>query len=144
MNKQQRMKAELKVVRALKYWEDADIFKLDTKKKIAEMVVAELEDYFGVERGLQMSNKLNLTYEEYVKLRSVPVEELSEEDQELRMRDFKNRVEIGMEFIRGIFKGYISKSVVDKFPDDDPLKEETETIRIMFNHKKRTNMIPEA
>ena len=49
---QQRMKAELKVVRSLKYWEDADIFKLQVKKKIAEMVVAELEDYFGVERGL--------------------------------------------------------------------------------------------
>ena len=52
MTKQQRMKAELKVVRSLKYWEDADIFKLQVKKKIAEMVVAELEDYFSVERGL--------------------------------------------------------------------------------------------
>ena len=52
MNKQQRMKAELKVVRSLKYWEDADIFKLETKKKIAEMVVAELEDLFAMERGL--------------------------------------------------------------------------------------------
>ena len=52
MTKQQRMKAELKVVRSLKYWEDADIFSLKTKKKIAEMIVAELEDYFGVERGL--------------------------------------------------------------------------------------------
>ena len=52
MTKQQRMKAELKVVRSLKYWEDADIFKLETKKKIAEMVVAELEDYFATERGL--------------------------------------------------------------------------------------------
>ena len=51
MTKQQRMKAELKVVRSLKYWEDADIFKLQTKKKIAEMVVAELEDFFGIERG---------------------------------------------------------------------------------------------
>jgi len=36
------MKAELKVVRALKYWEDADFFELKVKKKIAEMVVAEL------------------------------------------------------------------------------------------------------
>ena len=52
MNKQQRMKAELKVVRSLKYWEDADIFELKVKKKIAEMVVAELEDLFGIERGL--------------------------------------------------------------------------------------------
>ena len=52
MTKQQRMKAELKVVRALKYWEDADIFRLSTKKKIAEMVVAELETYFAQERGL--------------------------------------------------------------------------------------------
>ena len=52
MTKQQRMKAELKVVRTLKYWEDADIFSLKAKKKIAEMVVAELEDLFAMERGL--------------------------------------------------------------------------------------------
>ena len=53
MTKQQRMKAELKVVRSLKYWEDADIFKLEIKKKIAEMVVAELDEFFGFqERGL--------------------------------------------------------------------------------------------
>ena len=52
MNKQEKLKAELKVVRVLKYWEDADIFRLETKKKIAEMTVAELEDYFGIERGL--------------------------------------------------------------------------------------------
>ena len=53
MTKQQRMKAELKVVRSLKYWEDADFYRLETKKKIAEMVVAELEEFFGLnERGL--------------------------------------------------------------------------------------------
>jgi hypothetical protein len=52
MTKDQRRKAELKVVRCLKYWQDADIFRLETKKKIAEMVVAELETYFAMERGL--------------------------------------------------------------------------------------------
>ena len=52
MTNQQIMKAELRVVRCLKYWQDADIFRLETKKKIAEMVVAELEDYFATERGL--------------------------------------------------------------------------------------------
>ena len=53
MTKQERMKAELKVVRALKYWEDADFYRLETKKKIAEMVIAELEEFFGLEeRGL--------------------------------------------------------------------------------------------
>ena len=53
MTKQQRLKAELKVVRSLKYWEDADIFELKVKKKIAEMVVAELDEFFGLdERGL--------------------------------------------------------------------------------------------
>ena len=52
MTKQQRLKAELKVVRSLKYWEDADIFELKVKKKIAEMVVAELADCFAPERGL--------------------------------------------------------------------------------------------
>ena len=53
MTKQERMKAELKVVRALKYWEDADFYRLETKKKIAEMVIAELDEFFGLdERGL--------------------------------------------------------------------------------------------
>ena len=53
MTKQQRMKAELKVVRSLKYWEDADFFRLETKKKIAEMTIAELDEFFGFqERGL--------------------------------------------------------------------------------------------
>ena len=53
MTKQERMKAELRVVRVLKYWEDADFFRLETKKKIAEMTVAELDEFFGLEeRGL--------------------------------------------------------------------------------------------
>ena len=52
MTRQQRRVAELKVVRALKYWQDSDIFSLDVKKKIAEMVVAELENLFATERGL--------------------------------------------------------------------------------------------
>ena len=52
MTKQERMKAELRVVRVLKYWEDADIFSLETKKKIAEMTIAELQEFFGMERGL--------------------------------------------------------------------------------------------
>ena len=53
MTKQERMKAELRVVRVLKYWEDADFFRLETKKKIAEMTIAELEEFFGLnERGL--------------------------------------------------------------------------------------------
>ena len=87
---------------------------------------------------------LKLTYEEYKRLRSVPMEELSEEEQELRLHDFNNRLNIGMKYIRGMLQGYIPKSVTDAFPDDDPLKEESETLRIMFNHKKRTNMKPEA
>ena len=52
MTKEQRRLAELKVVRVLKYWQDADIFDLDVKKNIAEHVVEELEDFFAMERGL--------------------------------------------------------------------------------------------
>ena len=44
MTKQQRMKAELKVVRSLKYWEDADIFALKVKKKIARGCGEVMED----------------------------------------------------------------------------------------------------
>ena len=52
VTKQQRRLAELKVVKVLKYWQDADIFRLDVKKKIAESTVAELEQFFSTERGL--------------------------------------------------------------------------------------------
>ena len=52
MTNEQKRKAELKVVRVLKYWEDADIFSLSTKKKIAEMTIAELQEFFSFERGL--------------------------------------------------------------------------------------------
>ena len=102
------------------------------------------KDDFVLKDRKHTQTDLKLTYEEYKRLRNIPFEELSEREQELRMYDFNNRLNIGMEFIRGMFKGYISKSVTDKFPDDDPLKEETEALRIMFNHKKRTNMKLEA
>ena len=78
---------------------------------------------------------LKLTYEEYKKLRSVPMEELSEEDQELRLHDFNNRLNIGMKYIRGMIQGYIPQSVTDAFPDDDPLKGETEMMRIIINNR---------
>ena len=52
MTKAERREAELAVIRVLKYWQDADIFSLATKKKIAEMTVATLEKYFKMERGL--------------------------------------------------------------------------------------------
>ena len=41
-----------KIKGILDEFEDADFFSLETKKKIAEMVVAELEDLFAMERGL--------------------------------------------------------------------------------------------
>ena len=61
MTKAERREAELAVIRVLKYWQDADIFSLTTKKKIAEMTVATLEKYFKMERGLQMIKKIKNT-----------------------------------------------------------------------------------
>tara|TARA_Y100001963_G_scaffold26829_1_gene36590 strand:- start:107 stop:265 length:159 start_codon:yes stop_codon:yes gene_type:complete len=52
MTSSQRRKAVLRTVRVLKYWQDADIFDLDVKKKISEHVVSELSDFFAMERGL--------------------------------------------------------------------------------------------
>ena len=52
MTKDQKRKAVLRTVKVLKYWQDADIFDLDVKKKISEHVVKELEDFFALERGL--------------------------------------------------------------------------------------------
>ena len=52
MTSSQRRKAVLRTVKVLKYWQDADIFDLDVKKQISEHVVEELEDFFGIQRGL--------------------------------------------------------------------------------------------
>ena len=52
MTEYQKRKAELKVVKVLKYWQDADIFSLKVKKLIAEHVIEELSDNFRMERGL--------------------------------------------------------------------------------------------
>ena len=49
------------------------------------------------------------------------MDELTEEQKELRMHDFKNRLNIGMKFIQGMMKGHIPKEVTDMLPDDDPL-----------------------
>jgi len=40
-----------KVVKVLKYFEDVDLFSLDSKKLIAIHIVDELENEFGPERG---------------------------------------------------------------------------------------------
>ena len=76
-----------------------------------------------------------LTYKEYIRLRETPFDELSKKEQKLRLDDFKKRVDIGLKFIRGLMNGYIPRSVTDKFPDDDPLKEETEIARIIANNR---------
>ena len=52
MTEYQKRKAQLKVVKVLKYWQDADIFSLEVKKQIAEHTVEELQDFFRMERGL--------------------------------------------------------------------------------------------
>ena len=52
MTSSQKRKAVLRTIKVLKYWQDADICDLDVKKKIADHVVEELEDFFGMERGL--------------------------------------------------------------------------------------------
>ncbi len=54
MTKQQRMKAELKVVRSLKYWEDADLGIESNRELIALVIYRELLDELNKkdERGL--------------------------------------------------------------------------------------------
>ena len=48
------MKIQLKIVKTLKFWEDADIFQLKVKKLIAEHIVEEIKDMLPKlpERGL--------------------------------------------------------------------------------------------
>ena len=75
-----------------------------------------------------------MKYKEYRKLRSVPVEELSKEDQQKRKDEFTRRLKICRSFLKGIDDGYIPKHVAEGLPNDDPMKEQVNDARIIVNN----------
>jgi len=75
-----------------------------------------------------------MKYKEYRELRSVPIEELSKEDQRKRKEEFIRRLKICRSFLSGLHAGYIPKHVEDNLPNDDPMKEQVKDARILLNN----------
>ena len=74
-----------------------------------------------------------MNFEEYKKLVSVPLESLSEEDQQIRLEEFRRRMNVCRLFLDGMVKGYISDDIGKEIPDDDPIHEVIEVLRAQIN-----------
>ena len=74
-----------------------------------------------------------MKHKEYRKLMRTPFEELSLEDQKKRTTEFSRRMKICTTFLVGLRDGRVSDDMMNLLPDDDPLKERLEIIRIQTN-----------
>jgi len=74
-----------------------------------------------------------MNFEEYRKLMSVPLESLSEDDQQIRMEEFRSRMNVCRLFLDGMVKGYISDDIGKEIPDDDPIHGVIEVLRAQIN-----------
>ena len=74
-----------------------------------------------------------MNFKEYKKLMSVSLESLSEEDQQIRMEEFRRRMNVCRLFLDGMVKGYISDDIGKEIPDDDPIHGVIEILRAQIN-----------
>ena len=74
-----------------------------------------------------------MNFEEYKKLMSVPLKSLSEEDQQIRMEEFRKRMDVFKLFIEGMVKGYINDDIGKDIPDDDPIQDVIEVLKAQIN-----------
>ena len=74
-----------------------------------------------------------MNFEEYKKLVSVPLESLTEEDQQIRLEEFRRRMNVCRLFLDGMVKGYISDDIGKEIPDDDPIHGVIEILRAQIN-----------
>ena len=75
----------------------------------------------------------DMTYKEYIKLMKTPIDELSREDKVRRKEEFKKRLEVCKKFLAGVMQGYISEDIRKLIPEDDPMQEALEVLRIRVN-----------
>jgi hypothetical protein len=74
-----------------------------------------------------------MTYKEYIKLMKTPIDELSKEDKMRRKEEFKKRLEVCKKFLAGMMQGYINEDIRKLIPEDDPMQEALEVLRIRVN-----------
>jgi len=74
-----------------------------------------------------------MNYKEYMKLMKTPFDELTDEDQRKRTEEFNRRMNICKMFLVGMMQGYINDDIDNLVPDDDPMKEMIEVLKVRVN-----------
>ena len=74
-----------------------------------------------------------MKHKDYEKLMKTPFDELSEEDQKKRKKEFHRRLEVAQMFITGMVKGYVNDDIGKLMEDDDPMKEKVELLKLQIN-----------
>tara|TARA_R100000027_G_scaffold66076_2_gene61356 strand:+ start:60 stop:302 length:243 start_codon:yes stop_codon:yes gene_type:complete len=77
-----------------------------------------------------------MKYKEYKELMKTPFEELSEEDQKKRKKEFHRRLDVCQMFIQGMIKGYVNDEIDTLLEEDDPMKEGVELLKLQINEQE--------
>ena len=75
----------------------------------------------------------DMKHKDYMKLMKTPFEELSEQDQKKRKKEFHRRLEVAKTFVTGLTKGYINDDIDKLIEDDDPIKDTVELVKLQIN-----------
>ena len=74
-----------------------------------------------------------MKHKDYMKLMKTSFDELSEEDQKKRKKEFHRRLEVAQMFITGMIKGHVNDDISKLMDDDDPLKDAVELLKLQIN-----------
>ena len=74
-----------------------------------------------------------MKHKDYEKLMKTPFDELSEEDQNKRKKEFHRRLEVAQMFVTGMIKGHVNDDISKLMDDDDPLKDAVELLKLQIN-----------
>ena len=74
-----------------------------------------------------------MKHKDYMKLMKTPFDELSEQDQKKRKKEFHRRLEVAQMFITGMVKGHVNDDIDKLIEDDDPIKDTVELVKLQIN-----------
>ena len=74
-----------------------------------------------------------MKHKDYMKLMKTSFDELSEEDQKKRKKEFHRRLEVAQMFVTGMLKGHVNDDISKLMDDDDPLKDAVELLKLQIN-----------
>ena len=74
-----------------------------------------------------------MKHKDYMKLMKTSFDELSEEDQKKRKKEFHRRLEVAQMFVTGMIKGHVNDDISKLMDDDDPLKDAVELLKLKIN-----------